>query len=43
VELGKQATFALMGKQGAYTPDTSYADFAAEIRAKTEFDGNFVI
>ena len=43
VELGKQATFALMGKAGQYTPDRSYADFAAEIRAKTEFDANFVI
>jgi glucose-6-phosphate isomerase len=43
VELGKQATFALMGKSGQYTPDRSYADFAAEIRSKTEFDANFVI
>jgi len=43
VELGKQATFALMGKTGQYTPDKSYADFAAEIRAKVEFDKNFVI
>jgi len=43
VELGKQATFALMGKAGQYTPDRSFADFAAEIRAKTEFDANFVI
>jgi len=43
VELGKQATFALMGKAGQYTPDRSYADFAAEIRAKTEFDADFVI
>ena len=43
VELGKQATFALMGKAGQYTPDRSYADFAAEIRATTEFDANFVI
>jgi glucose-6-phosphate isomerase len=43
VELGKQATFALMGKPGKYTPDRSYADFAAEIRAKTEIDMNFVI
>jgi len=43
VELGKQATFALMGKAGQYTPDMSYADFAAEIRSKIEFDRNFVI
>ncbi|MGA2173337.1 MAG: glucose-6-phosphate isomerase [Sedimentisphaerales bacterium] len=43
VELGKHATFALMGKAGQYTPDKSYADFAAEIRAKTEIDAAFVI
>ena len=43
VELGKQATFALMGKAGQYTSDMSYADFAAEIRSKTEFDAAFVI
>ena len=43
VELGKQATFALMGKPGQYTPDRSFADFAAEIRAKTEIDAAFVI
>jgi glucose-6-phosphate isomerase len=43
VELGKQATFALMGKSGRYTPDESYADFAAKIRGKTEFDPGFVI
>jgi glucose-6-phosphate isomerase len=43
VELGKQAAFALMGKPGQYTPDRSFADFAAEIRAKTEIDAAFVI
>ena len=43
VELGKQATFALMGKAGDYTKGRSYADFAAEIRAKTETDANFLI
>jgi len=43
VELGKHATFALMGKAGQYTPDRSYADFAAEIRSKIEFDRSFVI
>ena len=43
VELGKHATFALMGKAGDYSPGKSYADFAAEIRAKTEFDAKFVI
>jgi glucose-6-phosphate isomerase len=43
VELGKQATFALMGKAGQYTPTRSYADLAAEIRAKTELDSKFLI
>jgi glucose-6-phosphate isomerase len=43
VELGKQVTFALMGKAGDYTKGRSYADFAAEIRAKTELDLRFVI
>jgi glucose-6-phosphate isomerase len=42
VELGKQATFALMGKTGAYE-GRPYADFAKEIRAKTEIDTGFVI
>jgi len=42
VELGKQATFALMGKSGQYD-GKSYADFAADIRSKTEFDSKFVI
>ncbi|MCJ7729125.1 MAG: hypothetical protein MUO27_04505, partial [Sedimentisphaerales bacterium] len=43
VELGKHATFALMGKAGQYAPEKSYADFAAEIRTKTEIDADFVI
>jgi glucose-6-phosphate isomerase len=43
VELGKHATFALMGKPGQYTPDKSYADFANEIRSKTNIDPRFVI
>ena len=36
VELGKEATFALMGKEG-------YEDFAKEIRSKTEFDEDFLV
>lgn len=43
VELGKHATFALMGKHGDYNPGKSYSDFANEIRTKTEMDSNFVI
>jgi glucose-6-phosphate isomerase len=43
VELGKQATFALMGKAGDYSNGKSYADFAAEIRSKIEFDRSFAI
>jgi glucose-6-phosphate isomerase len=43
VELGKQATFALMGKTGQYTPGLSYEQFTQQIRAKTEIDAEFVI
>jgi len=43
VELGKHATFALMGKSGQYQPGLTYEQFAEQIRAKTEFDRNFVI
>jgi len=43
VELGKQATFALMGKSGQYTPDKSYADFAAEIRSMTNIDEQYLV
>jgi len=42
VELGKQATFALMGKDGVYD-GRPYADFAKDILAKTEIDPGFVI
>ncbi len=42
VELGKHATFALMGKAGEYS-GVSYTDFAKEIRDKTEIDEKFVI
>jgi glucose-6-phosphate isomerase len=43
VELGKQATFALMGKSGDYSTGKSYADFAAEIRSKTNVDPRFLV
>jgi len=36
VELGKEATFALMGKEG-------YKDFAQEIQSKTEIDEDFLV
>lgn len=36
VDLGKEATFALMGKEG-------YEDFAKEIRSKTEIDEDFLV
>jgi glucose-6-phosphate isomerase len=36
VELGKEATFALMGKKG-------YENFAKEIRSKTEIDDDFLV
>jgi len=38
VELGKEATFALMGKTGSYTSDCTYEQFAEEIRSKTDID-----
>ena len=36
VELGKEATFALMGKEG-------YEDFAKEIQSKTKTDKNYLV
>ncbi|MHC4540831.1 MAG: hypothetical protein ACYS74_13785 [Planctomycetota bacterium] len=36
VELGKEATFALMGKEG-------YENFAQEIQAKTEIDEDYLV
>jgi glucose-6-phosphate isomerase len=42
VELGKQATFALMGKAGEYN-GKPYADFAAEIRSMTKLDEHFLV
>ena len=43
VDLGKQATFALMGKAGDYSKGRSYADFATEIRSKTGVDQRFLV
>nr|MBC8217400.1 glucose-6-phosphate isomerase [Planctomycetota bacterium] len=43
VELGKEATFALMGKKGNYTSDCTYEQFAEEIRAKTDIDESYIV
>lgn len=43
VELGKEATFALMGKTGNYTEDLTYEEFAEKIRAKTDIDEDFLV
>lgn len=42
VELGKDATFALMGRTGGYEPGLSYEEFAREIRAKTDIDESYL-
>jgi len=38
VELGKEATFALMGKAGY-----KYKEFAGEIRSRTKVDRDFLV
>lgn len=43
VELGKDATFALMGKKGDYTSDCTYEQFAERIHAKTDVDENYLV
>lgn len=43
VELGKEATFALMEKTGKYTSEFTYEDFAKQIRAKTDINESFLI
>jgi len=43
VELGKEATFALMGKKGNYKPNYTYEQFAEDIRAKTNLDEDFLV
>lgn len=42
VELGKDATFALMDRKGEYEPDLSYEEFARKIRDKTDIDESFL-
>ena len=41
-DLARQ-TIPLMGKAGQYTPDRTYDDFTAEIRAKTGVDPAFMV
>jgi glucose-6-phosphate isomerase len=43
VELGKEATFALMGKKGDYKSDCTYEQFADDICAKTNIDEDFLV
>ncbi len=43
VELGKEATFALMGRKGAYKGDYTYEQFARDILEKTRVDGEFLL
>ncbi|MBA7481751.1 Glucose-6-phosphate isomerase [subsurface metagenome] len=43
VELGKEATFALMGKNGEYKKNYTYEQFAQDIRAKTNVDVSFLV
>ena len=43
VELGKEATFALMGKRGSYTSNCTYEQFAEEIIAKTDIDESYLV
>ena len=43
VELGKQATFALMGRTGDYKPGCTYEQFAEKIRAKTNMDKDYLV
>jgi glucose-6-phosphate isomerase len=43
VELGKEATYALMGKKGDYKPGYTYEQFAQDIRAKTNLDEDFLV
>jgi glucose-6-phosphate isomerase len=43
VELGKEATFALMGKPGDYKKGYSYKEFAKEIHSLTEINEKFLV
>jgi glucose-6-phosphate isomerase len=43
VELGKEATFALMGKPGDYENGYTYGEFAKKIQSLTEIDEKFLV
>jgi glucose-6-phosphate isomerase len=43
VELGKEATFALMGKPGRCKPELTYDQFARYIRSRTDIDPDFLV
>ena len=44
VELGKEATFALMGRKGqCKTVGKSYEEFAKEIKTATEIDEEYLV
>lgn len=43
VELGKEATFALMEKTGQYNDDLTYAEFARIIREKTDICEKYMV
>jgi len=43
VELGKKATFALMGKSGRYTHNLTYKQFAKNIRTLTKVNKNYLV
>ncbi len=43
VELGKEATFALMGRQGDHKSGRTYEQFARDIRSRTDIDPGFLV
>ena len=43
VELGKEATFALMGRPGDHKSGRTYDQFARDIRSRTDIDEEFLV
>ena len=43
VELGKEATFALMGRQGDHKSGRTYEQFAQDIRSRADIDPDFLV
>ena len=43
VELGKEATFALMGRPGDHKSGRTYEQFAQDIRSRTDIDEEFLV